>query len=489
MRISAISGVLGALLLMFSFAFVFAIAVALMYAENTVDEFSICFGISLVVGLICFFLRKRGSELRARDAFLVVALCYLSLGLLGAVPFWLLAGTNTSFADAAFESFSGITTTGATVLTGLDSLPKSLLIYRQLLQWIGGMGIIVLAIAILPMLGVGGMQLYKAEAPGSEREMSLQLRVRDTAGALWAVYLGLTILCALAYWAAGMTIFDAVSHSFSTVAIGGFSTHDQSIGFFQSPAIETIAIVFMLLAGVNFMIHYIAIHPRGNVSAIRNFIRAYAKDGEVRLYFGIVALVAVIVSLNLIAADGFSTDLLRKGIFQSVSFATTTGFTTSSFDGWPLICPVLLIFAAFAGGCTGSTAGGIKVYRILLLVRQGVREIRQLIQPGAIFHVRIDGRLVEDRLLETVWGFLAVYAACFVFLLCMLLFLGDLDFKSAFAAIAATLNNLGPGLGEVATNYQGLSAAEKILLMVSMVLGRLEIFTILVLLAPRYWRR
>lgn len=489
MHIRAVLGILGALLIISSATFLCGLVTALIYQEPTVVPFLGCFVGAVVIGLVFWMLRDTSQELRSRDAFLVVGLCYVTVILVGSVPLSIIPDVAPSFSDAVFESASGITTTGATVVSGLDELPKSILLYRQALQWVGGMGIIVLAVAILPLLGVGGVQLYKAEAPGSERELSLPLRVKETAKTLWMIYVGLTVACATAYFAAGMSIFDAISHSLTTVAIGGFSTHDQSIGYFNSTAIEGVAIAFMLICGINFLVHYVAFHGRGEGHWILHAIRSYSRDSEVRLYFGVVLLVMILVTAILAFSDGSVSSSLREGIFQAVSFATTTGYTTAEYEAWPLICPALLIFASFVGGCTGSTAGGIKVYRVLLLARQGIREIRRLIQPGAIFNVVVDGRKIPDRVLETAWGFLALYAASFVFLVSAMLLVGDLDFKSAFSAVAACLNNLGPGLGVVAEGYQSLSIAEKWILSFAMILGRLEIFTVLVLFAPRYWRR
>lgn len=489
MHIRAVLGILGALLIISSATFLCGMVTALIFQEATFVPFLGCFLGAVAIGLVFWMLRDSSQELRSRDAFMVVGMCYVTVILVGSVPLNIIPDVAPSFSDAVFESASGITTTGATIISGLDELPKSVLLYRQSLQWVGGMGIIVLAVAILPLLGVGGVQLYKAEAPGSEREHSLPLRVKETAKTLWMIYVGLTVACAIAYFLSGMSVFDAISHSLTTVSIGGFSTHDQSIGFFNSAAIECVAIAFMLISGMNFLVHYVAFHGRKDGHWILHASRSYARDSEVRLYFGVVLLVTVLVTMILAVTEGGVSSPLRDGVFQAVSFATTTGYTTANYEAWPLVCPVLMVFASFVGGCTGSTAGGIKVYRVLLLARQGIREIRRLIQPGAIFNVVVDGRQIPDRVLETAWGFLALYAASFVFLVSAMLIVGDLDFRSAFSAVAACLNNLGPGLGEVSSGYQSLSIAEKWILSFAMILGRLEIFTVLVLFAPRYWRR
>lgn len=342
------------------------------------------------------------------------------------------------------------------------------------------MGIIVLAVAILPMLGIGGMQLYRAETPGPVKDAKLTPRIAQTAAALWYLYMGLTALCAIAYYAAGMNAFDAICHGFSTVAIGGFSTHDASLGYFDNAAIDYVAIVFMMLAGINFALHFSAITRR-------DFL-VYWRDREVRLYlFALMAVAAVVIA---ILADHDTTDApFRDGLFHAVSIATTTGFTTTDFSAWPSVAPILLIFAAFAGGCAGSTAGGLKQYRVLLIGRQGIREIRRLIHPNAVFHIKLGGKLIPDRVIEAVWGFFAVYTVIFLTMVCLLMATSDLDFTTSFSAVAANLNNLGPGLGDVALNYQDVPAHTKWILIVAMLLGRLEIFTLLVLLTPDYWRR
>jgi trk system potassium uptake protein TrkH len=376
---------------------------------------------------------------------------------------------------------SALTTTGATVFTGLDDLPKSVLFYRQLLQWLGGMGIIVLAVAILPMLGIGGMQLYRAESPGPVKDNKLTPRITETAKALWYLYLGLTISCAVAYYLAGMSPFDAICHSFSTVAIGGFSTHDASIGYFQSPAIESVAIVFMIISGINFGLHFMVLNRRNPV--------LYLKDMEVRAYLFVLAVVAVVVCSVLFSNPQASEAPFRQGLFQAVSIATTTGYTTTDFSLWPSAAPVMLLLAAFAGGCAGSTAGGIKIIRVLLIYLQGAREIKRLIHPNGVFGIKLGDQKVPDRVIQAVWGFFSMYVIVFLSILMVLMLMSELDFLTAFSAVGATLNNLGPGLGEVAKNYSTLPASDKWLLIFVMLLGRLEIFTLLVLLTPSFWRR
>lgn len=479
-RVTPILRVSGGMFMLFSLALLAPALVAVICDEDGLP-FVTAFAITLAVGAALWFAGRGGEELRSREGFLITVLFYLGLGLTGAIPLYLAPDVTASFTDAAFESLSGLTTTGATVITGLDDLPRSVLFYRQLLQWLGGMGIIVLAVAVLPMLGVGGMQLYRAESPGPVKDAKLTPRIAQTAKTLWYIYLSLTAACAAAYWLAGMSFFDALCHAFSTVAIGGFSTHDASLGHFDSAAIEGVAIVFMALSGISFALHFTAWARRG--------MGVYARDSESRLYLGALVLVAVVVMAALLLHPADATARpFRDGLFQAVSFATTTGFTTADYGLWPTLAPVAMIFAAFAGGCAGSTAGGLKMYRVLLLYRQGAREIRRLVHPRGVFHIKLGERLVPDRVVDAVWGFCSVYLVVFVAMVALLLALSDIDFVTAFSAVAANLNNLGPGLGAVADNYQALPAASKWVLTFAMLLGRLEIFTLLVVFTPHYWR-
>ena len=481
MHLTVILRITGTLLTLFSFSFLLPAAVALFFAERTLTTFLSAFAITLISGLVLWLPLRGKRELRGGDGFLVTALFYLGLGMFGAIPFWLGDALQLSFTDAVFESVSGLNTTGATTIVGLDQLPKSLLIYRQMLQWMGGMGIIVLAVAIYPMLGIGGMQLYRTESAGPMKDNKLTPRITETAKALWYLYIGLTAACALAYWYAGMSGFDAIAHSFSTVSIGGFSTHDSSMGYFDSGAVEAVAIIFMTLSGINFALHFLVWRRRNPLH--------YFQDVEVRVYLFVLALVATIVCAILWWHPGSSDDALRDGIFQAVSITTTTGFTTSNFAAWPSVAPILLLFAAFAGGCAGSTAGGIKMIRVLMIYLQGMREVKRLIHPNGVFSIKLGRESVPDRRVDAVWSFFSVYVFFFLLSVCTLMIMSDMDFITAFSAVGACLNNLGPGLGDVAVNYNSITADVKWVLMFNMVLGRLEIFTLLVLLTPAYWRR
>ncbi|MDH5544303.1 MAG: TrkH family potassium uptake protein [Gammaproteobacteria bacterium] len=483
MQLAAIQKILGMLLMIFSLSMFPPALVSLIYDDGVIFSFIDAFMMIMGFGLVMWLpVRNYHRELRLRDGFIVVAMFWLVLGTSGSVPLIIADEPVLSFTDAVFESISGLTTTGATVITGLDDLPKSILFYRQQLQWLGGMGIIVLAVAVLPMLGIGGMQLYRAETPGPMKDNKLTPRITETAKALWYIYLGMTVACTLAYWVAGMTFFDALTHSFATVAIGGFSTHDASIGFFESQIIESVAILFMILAGVNFSLHFLA---------WRNMtVRPYLLDEEFRTYAKGIFAVAGITIAYLYFTHQFedSQSAIRYGLFQVVSAATTTGFTTTNFSLWPGLLPALLIAISFIGGCAGSTGGGMKVMRVLLLMKQGTREVVRLIHPSAQVTVKIGGNPLDERVIDSVWGFFSLYVLSFI-VMSMILSGTGIDLVTAFSAVAACMNNLGPGLGEVAAHYGEINDLAKWVLCFAMLLGRLEIFTLLVLLSPAFWRR
>ncbi len=481
MNIQVIARVLGLLLMVFSLSMLPPILVSILYQDSAMQAFLTAMAAIFFAGLGLWFpVRRKKSELRARDGFVITILFWLVLGISGSLPLMLAEHPGLSFTDAFFESFSGWTTTGATIITHIDALPESILWYRQQLQWFGGMGVVVLAVAILPMLGIGGMQLFRAETPGPVKDSKLTPRITETAKALWYIYLLLTLACGIAYWLAGMNVFDAITHSFSTVAIGGFSTHDASIGYFDSPLIEGICIFFMVICSFNFALHFMAWRMKS--------IRHFWQDTELKFFLfvltgGILLTVAVLWLTQTYAFD----HALRFGIFEVVSVATTTGFGTVDFSVWPIFLPVLLFMMAFIGGCAGSTAGGMKAIRVLLVYRQGVREIHRLIHPNAIIPVKLSKRPVSPKILEAVWGFFAMYILTYMVLMLAVLATG-LDHVTAFSAVGACLNNLGPGLGEVAANYSGISDAAKWILSFAMLLGRLEIFTLLVILSPMFWR-
>lgn len=471
----------GILLMMFSLNLLPVMLVSWIYTDGQLWILTQSLLLTFVCGLLIWLPFKNSKKaFRVREGILLVVSFWVILSLFATLPFLLSSAMDISITNAFFESMSGLTTTGATVLSNLDFLPKSLLYYRQQLQWLGGMGIIVLAVSVLPMLGVGGMSMYRAESSGISQE-KLTPKLAQTAKVLWQIYAGLTLSCALAYYLGGMSAFDAIGHSFSTIAIGGFSTHDASLGYFDSGLIESIATIFMLLAGVNFSLHFIAFHNRK--------LTHYLQDSEFKAYALIMGLTMIMVSVVLVQYQYYSSDLeaIRHGIFQAVSFATTTGFTTESFYHWPLGLPIVLLMTSFIGACAGSTGGGIKVVRIVLMFKLGMREITRLIHPSAQINIKLNKKSVSEEVLGSVLGFFALYLMAFVGIIVLLL-LSDLDGLSAFSATAAMINNLGPGLGEVSVDYQQISDSAKWVLSLTMLLGRLEILTLMALLHKAFWR-
>ncbi|MEQ3695524.1 MAG: TrkH family potassium uptake protein [Pseudomonadales bacterium] len=490
MRFAVIGRVLGLMIWLFSaVAFLPAIAVSELYGESH-TSLSSSFYISIFVGGMLFgtastirwVMKKQVQryELRVRDGFIITVLFWTTLSLLGTLPFALSEELNISWVDAIFESFSGLTTTGATVISGLDTMERGLLIYRQLLQWIGGIGIIVIAVAVLPALGVGGLQLYKSETPGPVKDSKLTPRIAETAKSMASIYIALTIACAVSLYISGMSSFDAIAHALSTTSIGGFSTHDASIGFYDSNTILWVTTIFMALSGINFALHFITWQ--------QNSLRHYFQDSECKFYLWLLAVGIVITVWYLWLTETLPLeDAFYHGAFMLVSIATTTGFATQDFTSWPLFLPFLLFFMAFVGGSSGSTGGGMKAMRWVLLVRQGQRELYRLVHPNAIRHIKLNQKVVPSRVLESVWGFIAIYMLTFVMTWLVLMAMGY-DFLTAFSAVAACINNLGPGMGDVAANYQSLGDGAKLLLSFTMLMGRLEVFTLLVLFTPTFWR-
>ncbi len=482
MQTLGIMKILGLLIGLFGATLMPPIAVSLFYMDQAHGAFIVSLLIVLTIAMLCWFpARHYRGALRFRDGFLIVVLIWVVLSLMAAIPLLLVGNPALRVVDAMFESASALTTTGATILSGIDDLPASVLYYRQQLQWLGGMGIIVLAVAVMPTLGVGGMQLYRAETPGPMKNNKMTPRITDTAKTIWRIYLGLTVVCGVSYYFAGMSVFDAIGHAFSTVAIGGFSTHDASLGYFQSNAINLVATVFMLLAGLNFALHFSAFRHRS--------VAIYLKDPEARVYFGLLflATVLIVAILHHHQIHNQVSDNLIQGVVQVVSIVTTTGFTTTDFSIWPTFIPILLILLSSVGGCAGSTAGGMKVVRTMLLFKQGAREISKLVHPSALIPIKLGGKPVSNQVVNAVWGFLSLYIFSYVILLIIML-ATDIDLVTAFSAVTACLNNLGPGLGSVSQNYANISDIGKMVLIVAMLLGRLELFTLLVLFSPVFWK-
>ena len=452
--------------------------IGVIYSEDNHQIYIFVFIIVFAFGLFLWLL-SRGSlkEIRITEGFVITILFWFVLGMIGSIPFVL---SGITIVDSVFESISGVTTTGATVLTAIEDLPKSLLIYRQLLQWIGGMGLIILVVAIMPSFGIGGSQLFKMDAPGFDSSEKLTPTIRESAAALWKIYIGLTVLCLISYVLAGMDTFDAVSHALSTVSIGGFSTYDQSIGFFNNVYIEIVCIMFMLLSATSFSLHYYSIF---HGKRLKHFY-----DPELRFFFLVILGIIIIISFYYLIINNLDLSSLRYIIFQTISIVTTSGFVTGEYSLMPGFVPFLLLVGAFIGACSGSVGGGLKAWRVLIIINQAKKEITKIIHPSAVVTTKIGRKVIDASISEKVWGFFTVYVITFIMLL-MLVLSSGLDFESAFSAVGATLNNLGPGLGAVSENYGSLSTMTKITLCFAMILGRLEIFTLLVVLTPAFWRR
>ncbi|AOS96388.1 Trk system potassium uptake protein TrkH [Microbulbifer aggregans] len=482
MRIAVIARIFGILLTVFSLTLLPPIGVSLWYHDGTHTAFSAAFIITLVTGLFMWLpVHDLRQDLRTRDGFVVTSLFWLVLGSFGSLPLIISPQPDLSITDSIFEGISGLTTTGATVITGLDNLPPAILYYRQQLQWFGGIGVIVIALAILPMLGIGGMQLYKAETPGPVKDTKLTPRIAETARALFVIYIILTVLCGLGYWWAGMTVFDAVGHAFSTVANGGFSTHDASMGFYaNNHAIMAICIVFMFTAAINFGLHFFAFRNRT--------LSHYWKDSEFRFWVTLTFFAAVLISFYLWSQGIFGAgSSLLHGVFQVVSIGTTAGFASENFSAWPAFLPYVLLMLGILGACAGSTCGGIKAVRGMLIMKSGMRELNRLVHANAVVPIKVNKKIVPERVTDAVWGFFAVYILSFFVLTIIVMATGE-NFVTSFSTVASCLSNIGPALGDAAAHYGEVNEVAKWFLILAMLMGRLEIFTLLVLLTPAFWR-
>ena len=482
-RLAPVVHVLGLVVLIFSFAMLVPLATALFGHDAAQHAFDEAFLISLGIGAMLWLAGRRWRrELKTRDGFVLVLLVWTGLPAVATLPF-LIYAPGMSFTDAYFETMSGLSTTGATVMTGLDTLPPSLNLWRHLLNWLGGMGIIVLAVAILPLLGIGGRQLLKAELPGPIKDTKLTPRIADTAKLLWVVYAAITLACILALRLAGMSWFDAVCHAFAALSLGGFSTHDASVGYYDSPLIEAVLIVFMLVAALNFVTHLLAFRQKS--------LLPYRRDPEVVGVLGLVFVSILGVSLYVWQAGVYPefVTALRHVSFNLVSLATDCGFASADFNQWPIFAPMWMLALSCVTASSGSTGGGLKMIRAVLMFRQGVRELERQLHPAARLPVKIGGHAVPNQIIFAIQAFVMMYVATVVGMTLVLLASG-LDFLTAFSAVIACINNAGPGLGEVgpASNYAGLSDFQTWALTLTMLLGRLELFTVFVLFTRAFWR-
>ena len=479
MNDSIMQKIVGLMLLLFSFTLLIPLIVSFIYSDGNHYTFIYSFIIILGLGLLLYLPNiSAKSDIKIKEGFLIVVLFWFILSIVGSFPFMLDKQLSLTFVDAFFESVSGWTTTGATIITSLDILSPSILIYRQELQWLGGMGIVILALAILPMLGVGGMQLYKAESTGPIKDNKISPRIAETAQSLWTIYLGLTVICALLYYIAGMSMFDSIAHSFSTIAIGGFSTHDLSIGYYENSFIEAICIFFMLISALNFILHYMSLSSKS--------LLCYLRDSEFITYM-LMILGVLIVFVLYITTTGNTNILVQDILFQIVSFITTSGFTTTEYDSWPAFMITTLILISFIGACAGSTGGGLKVVRVLLLFKLLKKELLKILHPTAEIPIRINQSPVNDDFSGTLYNFFIFYIISYLFL-SFLLLLSGLDMTTSFSTVASCINNLGPALGEAVYNYSSLNIFSKYILVFAMILGRLEIFTLLIVMTPYFWK-
>lgn len=482
MQIKTILRLLGLLLLIFSLSMLTPLIFSVIFKESFYWPFITAFLCTSGTGALLWLgFNNHRKELKARDGFLIVVLFWVVLCFYGALPFLFAIDEQTqTITDAIFESVSGFTTTGATILIRIEDLPHAILFYRQQLQFLGGMGIVVLAVAILPMLGVGGMQLYRAETPGPMKESKLTPRIAQTAKALWSIYLLLTIACMLCYWLAGMSWFDALGESFSTVSTGGFSVHDKSFAHYNSSVIELIATLFMILGATNFGLHFLAFRKRS--------LLHYWRDEEFRTFIKILIVTVTIIALSLISYGYFdnSHHAIIKSLFNVISLATTTGFISASFSTWPSFLPILILVLAIVGGCAASTTGGVKVLRALLLYKQSKREMVRLIHPNAIIPIKFGRHRLDEPILQSMWGFISAFIALFILMMIIFMAFGN-DFLTAFSAMVATLANAGAGIGSISLTYDHLSIPSKWLLMFAMIIGRLEIFSVLILFSRQFW--
>lgn len=483
MRFKAVFRVLGILLMCYSISMLVPIVVSFYFEKPDYWPFLIAFFATLGTGIILWLpLRNCKIDLKIRDGFFIVILFWTVLSAFGCLPLWIDTGSKVTFSDAVFEAVSGFTTTGASALPDLSKLPAAVLYYRQQLQFLGGMGIIVLAVAILPMLGVGGNQLYRAETPGPIKEDKITPRITETAKVIWVFYVGLVVLCSLAYWAAGMPIFDAVEESFGTISTGGFSIHNSSFAYYHSLIIDIIAIVFMFLGGANFALHYLAV--------TKGTLKAYWRDIEFRYYLALAFLGSLITIIVLAIYHVFPhvwRDIVI-GTFNVVSVMTTTGFVASPFAAWPLFVPILIMLLGIIGSCGGSTSGGMKILRAILLKKQVARELKRLAHPQGVYAIKLDNKVVPNHIVEAVWAFVTAYMMLLAFSI-LLIMASGVDFESAFGLSVSALANVGAAVGQYAFGLANLNVFSKWVLIVGMIAGRLEVFTLLVIFSKSFWQR
>ena len=482
MRFRQIFRLIGILNFFLGLSMLAPLIVSLIYSDGSFFSLLYSFIITSGSGIVLFFLIKKGdyTSLSQRDGMAIVTLSWLSAGFFGSLPF-LFSGSIPNITDAYFESISGFTTTGASIINNIESLPNGILFWRSLTQWMGGMGIIVLSIAILPFLGVGGMQLYKAEIPSPVVD-KLQPRISETAKTLWKVYLSITLFEIVLLSIGEMPVFDSICHAFCTMPTGGFSTQNGSIAQFNSAYFEGVITVFMILAGINFSLHF---------KFLKGDFKVFSRDSECRVFISILVILIILVTFNIYGPIYHSlSHAFRHAAFQVTSIITTTGFVTANYAQWPALSQIILLLCMFIGAMAGSTGGAIKIMRVILLVKHGYREIFRLIHPHAVMSIKLGGKPVPEEVLNSIWGFFILYLGLFIVAVIIMSSIG-LDTVTSFASVAATIGNVGPGFGLVgpASNYLSVPDLGKWVLIFCMILGRLEIYTVIIMLAPAYWRK
>lgn len=473
---------LGILLMAFSVAYLPPIGVSLHFDEGALPPFVAGAAVNFAIGFVMWMVsRQHRRELKSRDGFMLVALIWVLLAATATVP--LMLGLGMSFTDAYFETVSGLTTTGATVITGLDHIPHAHNLWRHELTWLGGLGIIGLAMAVLPLLGVGGMQVYRAEATGPIKDSKLTPRFVQTARSIWSIYLGLTAACIVAFHLGGMSWFDAVCHAFSVLSLGGFSTHDASMGYYDSALLESVAVIFMLLAGINFATHFVCWRARS--------LRPYLRDPEIYMMLVLVVASSIGIALYIWLLDIYPSywSALRHALFNIVSVGLTCGLASTDFGQWPVFASLWMLMLSCVLSAAGSTGGGIKMIRLLILFKQSARELTSLVHPSAVSTLKVGGQVIADRTVLSVFGFIHLYTISVV-VLSLLLVISGLDLTTGFSAVISMINNAGPGIGVVgpAGTYQPLTGFQTWVCTAAMLVGRLEVFVLVVLLTPTFWK-
>ncbi len=479
LRFSAVFNILGLLQVFIGIFMLIPAGISVYYGDGDLHSLLSASGLSVVAGFLAFKFTQTPEEIRPKEGFAIVTFGWLTAALFGSFPYYF-SGAIPSFADCFFETMSGFTTTGASILTDIENLPRGLLFWRSMTHWLGGMGIILLSLAVLPLLGVGGMQLYKAEVPGPTSD-KLSPRVRETAKLLWFVYVLFTVVEVMLLKFGGMSWYDSLCHTFGTMATGGFTTKNASISHYDSAYFDSVIIVFMIIAGSNFALH---------CRALRGDFKAYIRDQEFKFYIGVIVVLSSVIFLNVyLNSPDEPAKVARDSVFQVVSIGTTTGYVTADYEGWNSVSQIVLFMLMFIGGCAGSTGGGMKIVRIMLILKFGIAELKKTIHPDAVIPVRFNGNPVSEEVLRKIVGFFLLFVGLFIVSTIIMAMLG-LDFLSAMGAVAASIGNIGPGLADVGPtdNYAAIPVTGKLLLSLLMLIGRLEIFTVLVIFHPSFWK-